>query len=756
MTMANAANTISKQRPSTGSYLGERRGSSSSTAASSSMDSTPESQGKPTPMAPIYAEELANRLIAFAQKGAEGHLTARRSLHSEVPPSGIVGGEKGNPLPPPILKPAIANTGTRPARSRVPPPPPPPRNKHANNHGHDDVETLSSGRTRSSSFDARPFKHQQSTNSDFNNSSSSLFKHQQSINEDFNGHSSAHFNASSASLSTSREFNRATSDHHDIVARKVRVTQFNDEPDRHLESSESLPSTCDKKGRCIHHSSVRLYKKQLLGGFQLVLESCPLCADETVTDELSHQTSLSRPTIVIKRSLSADRRRSKSMERKSSTEYIRSSSLERKVSLLKNSPPSPTRPRLSRGAASESDACPRLPNASSFLEDKRSKYLEIGPSSEYSRSLSSERNAASSKGSPIHASRPKLSRKALSESDTAWNSQSESPFIGDDHGSKSILERGLGKLSLLHGKDRSSSRHRGGSDGTTNRSSSRSRSDATSPSHHGQKSKPKRQFDSTGRCKKHPSIILARKKPFSKGWDTIRDSCPFCDEAGSEISASKMKSLLSREKGGATANDFNASHQSITSSSSCVRSTTEAVRRKNSLDKFDYPNSSKPRKSKERLSVDRMPTDASRVQKMPYTTPWGESGWYTGEVDDTLKPHGQGRMRYKTGYVFDGSWINGYSEQYLEKQKRMKSGFGSNVAPWKQNATSPHYDASPRPQPVMTTSTASSEMPALLQYQGQMQYSNTQWPSQSYSSEGAQQYWQPNASQSPGRYPYTS
>ncbi|KAL7484850.1 hypothetical protein ACHAW6_010459 [Cyclotella cf. meneghiniana] len=763
MTMAHAA--ILKQRPSTDSFSGEGRGSSSSTAESSSMESTPESPRKPTldaPMAPVFAEELANRLIAFAQKGAEGRVLARRSSNPEVSPRGVASGRTASP-PPPILRQASASGRSINAKSKMPPPPPPPRNRHTNNQAFDDSETPSLGRTRSSSFDAKSSKHQHLLNSDFNHSSSSLFKHQQSVNEDFEGSSAPQFNASSASLSTSRDVNKATSDHCEIVARKVRVTQFNDGLDRHLDSAELLPSTCDKKGRCIHHSSVRLYKKQLLGGFQLLLESCPLCTDETGADEQSYRTSLSRPMIVVKRSLSADRRTSKSMERKTSSEYVRSSSLERRLSQLKNSPPSPNRAKMTRSAASENDACPRLPAASSFLEDKRSKYLEIGPPSEYSRSLSGERSAASSKGSPITASRPKFSRKALSENDTASQSLPESPFIGDDHGSKSILGRGLEKLSLLHGKDRSSSRHRDCSEGTTNKSSSRSKSDAANAcasSCHGQKSKPKRQYDSTGRCKKHPSIILARKKPFSKGWDMVRASCPFCEEAGSEISASKMKSLLGRESGTAVANDFNVSHQSCASFSSCARSNAEVIRRRNSLEKSDYPHQSKPRRSKERLSVDKMPTKVSRVQKMPYTTPWGETGWYTGEVDDTGKPHGQGRMRFKTGYVFDGSWNNGYSEQYLEKLKRIKSGFGTNVAPWKQNATSPHYDPTPRPQSGMSTSSVSTEIPPQLhqlQYQGQMQYNNSYRSSQNYSvGEGAPQVWQQNADPLHGRHPYTS
>mmetsp|Transcript_27030 Transcript_27030/g.49129 ORF Transcript_27030/g.49129 Transcript_27030/m.49129 type:complete len:225 (+) Transcript_27030:1-675(+) len=75
-----------------------------------------------------------------------------------------------------------------------------------------------------------------------------------------------------------------------------------------------------------------------------------------------------------------------------------------------------------------------------------------------------------------------------------------------------------------------------------------------------------------------------------------------------------------------------------------------------------------------------------RVSRMPYTTPWGESGWYTGEVDSSSrKPHGHGRMRCKTGNQIEGEWTNGYSLEFLEKNGRLKSGFGTNIAPWKDD-----------------------------------------------------------------------
>jgi hypothetical protein len=37
------------------------------------------------------------------------------------------------------------------------------------------------------------------------------------------------------------------------------------------------------------------------------------------------------------------------------------------------------------------------------------------------------------------------------------------------------------------------------------------------------------------------------------------------------------------------------------------------------------------------------------VSKMPFKMPWGQSGWYSGEVDHFGIPDGKGRMRLKSG-----------------------------------------------------------------------------------------------------------
>ena len=302
--------------------------------------------------------------------------------------------------------------------------------------------------------------------------------------------------------------------------------------------------------------------------------------------------------------------------------------------------------------------------------------------------------------------------------------------------SKSLFDKGIDTLSSLQNRARSSSRKRREAKSTTSARSARSAHDESfaashqslgqhgsgilsisdtglklSPhsmkksvanvSEHGPKlhssgrvanvkanvssseASKKLKFDKkTGRCKYHPSVILAKKSKFSKGWDIIKDGCPFCIEARSEsndqfgeISKKKMSALL----GGAPI-DTTKAYPPVESYDASKSETSDRSKRH------------KPSSHKQQAQVvDSYPQkeDASRVpervSRMPYTAPWGESGWYTGEVNSSGKPHGNGRMRCKTGRSIEGEWTNGYSEEFLENKGRIKSGFGTNVAPWKED-----------------------------------------------------------------------
>ncbi|KAL7484664.1 hypothetical protein ACHAW6_010302 [Cyclotella cf. meneghiniana] len=545
-----------------------------------------------------------------------------------------------------------------------------------------------------------------------------------------------------------------------FIPRPVRVSEFSDEPYRRVDSVEALPVYCDKKGRCIHHPNMRLYKKQLLGGYQLVMDSCPLCILNSSKEEVDDDSSSLRK----REYFPEERRSSLSQGLRSSLRSTSSQSTERKASFLNTRPTTPTRPKLSRVSSGNSilydaqDSSTIMEGGSDSLsfnshsmEDmpkynhneltvtlkkensSRSRHRYISPESrsahDHKRSQSLERSLSMRISPTI---RTKSALKVVSDHFSVKGSRVpvDTSFLDDNQAS--ILERGMEKLSLLNIRSRSASRQRGSVEDVTTKSrcSSRSRSEHTesvsvSASTHGQQSKPKPKFDSTGRCKKHPSIIVARKKPFAKGWDIIRDSCPFCDEAGSEISTAKVKSLTGRDKSPGP--------------SRTLQRKPSGVRLNDSPPTPD----SQMRKA---------PSQVSRVQKMIYMTPWGETGWYTGEVDDTGKPQGHGRMRFKTGNIYEGLWINGYSEEYLEKKNRMKSGFSSNVAPWKQNSlmlarsnshTSPEYETMMKPPAPMPAISAPAGMPVQMlspspQYDSQI-HMNSQWAAQCYTPyQGAQ------------------
>ena len=809
-----------------------------------------------------HAEELANRIIAFSQLAAAG-AEQRKQSDSSVPP-----------LPIPIVQPP-QRASSNGANVRKVPPPPPRRRRSST-----DETERHAPRVRSRSIDPSSLERFHSSGSDLSRSCSFIHKQKSIEPSDLNESSASNqmsqdLGKSSASLSSSRDFSSRDLNKTPIdkEPRKVRVTQFSDEPDLELESSESLPNHCDKKGRCINHSNIRLYKRQLLGGYSLIMETCPLC--EVAKQQAKLEPS-PRPSIVIKRSSSAGRA-GKTMEKKVSSEYVRSLSLEKKSSLERRSStskrsllgrvkssrkgaletdasrsqreatlldesnrsinyasdyessenigaspsgkmkpklsarkakseneylrtrggttfidesnqsnnyiddserevskiPSPAgkrKPKLLRNAMSENEAT-RLRGGTTFLdESNRSR----GAPPPCLKSLSSDFKTFSMKNSPMSSPRPILSRRTTSDTDNGNRrhetsflrddirrkqpetglvldtsrsgsgstvssspldspetpstrqklslrrasdlSEDKAPSTGKEHSSTdnnqaptSMLEKGLEKLSLLSRKGRSSSRGRSKSDVLTTKSlGSRARSeysdatcDIVSLGHSSkpiQKSKSKRrQWDNTGRCKKHPSIILARKRPFSNGWDKLHECCPMCEEAKFEISTSRMNHLLGRDKS-PSPSDFNANLHpreqiSLAATEMNNMRQTEEPKRNRSRGKIDRSSRSDPRRSNNRTPVDNMSQQVPRVQKMPYTTPSGETGWYSGEVNEKGHPNGQGRMRMKTGNVVEGQWINGYSEQYIENEKRIKSGFGSNVAPWKQSVASPQYDS---------------------------------------------------------------
>ena len=268
---------------------------------------------------------------------------------------------------------------------------------------------------------------------------------------------------------------------------------------------------------------------------------------------------------------------------------------------------------------------------------------------------------------------------------------------------KSMFEIGIDKLSSLNNRSTTLSSNRSrerfenySQGGPVNLSVSDSARSNQSPFARKREAGQGSKYDydpKTGRCKKHPSILIAKRSKFRKGtWDIIQhDGCPMCNKGPNvegenddcEFSKKKMSALLGRKSFEGSSNPTSEPKapsmvgRDISDRYSPHKANNDTIKQRDERSSRSRPTSDDARHSDE---------SQPRVSRMPYTTPSGQSGWYTGFVNDSGKPHGNGRMRYKTGNQYEGVWTNGNSDEYLDKRHhKMKSGFCTNVAAWKED-----------------------------------------------------------------------
>eukprot|EP00804_Cyclotella_cryptica_P022009 CCRYP_000942-RA/>CCRYP_000942-RA protein AED:0.20 eAED:0.20 QI:0/-1/0/1/-1/1/1/0/746 len=227
------------------------------------------------------------------------------------------------------------------------------------------------------------------------------------------------------------------------------------------------------------------------------------------------------------------------------------------------------------------------------------------------------------------------------------------------------------------------------------------------------------QYDAKGRCVRHPTVRLRKKKLFG-GWAVVLSNCPECcldemrrvkDErsrgggshkhgskrgGGSKCGSSrggnsradskgesKASSGLSKEKklkkkkkkekrDGESTNppmtQINVGSRSGsrrggeeddksigTASTITISSSTLASGGRYNRNWQDFVSAEDEEDGNDAPST-------ARVTRMPYTDHHGERGWYTGSVDGTTGiPHGYGTMNFSNGAVFEGQWRNGVS-----------------------------------------------------------------------------------------------
>lgn len=188
------------------------------------------------------------------------------------------------------------------------------------------------------------------------------------------------------------------------------------------------------------------------------------------------------------------------------------------------------------------------------------------------------------------------------------------------------------------------------------------------------------EFDSKGRCVRHPTVRLRQKK-LLQGWKVVLSNCPECclDEMKRVKAdrAVKHKSGKSKKKGSKKKKDksnlpitqvnVGGNHSvggeddnnSIGTASTITISSYAHSTGGNDLEHWQKFAPNRPPQQQ----GDPNSNDANaRVTRMPFTDQYGESGWYTGMVDATSgTPHRRGTMNYSNGAVYQGEWINGVS-----------------------------------------------------------------------------------------------
>lgn len=408
----------------------------------------------------------------------------------------------------------------------------------------------------------------------------------------------------------------------------------------------------DWRGRCVRHPYIKLRKKKLLGSTEVLHETCPTCLEEAHYRHLWRGRARRRPSAAGKPQFNARQQlpQERAMEQgPPSSPFNDGSSL---------SEPSQQYCRLMQKAQERRRSRSRGRGRSKSKERRRSKSREcrrsksneriLRPRSRSKEAQAVRRALSVERARSLSAGRCRTTRHELQASFSSC--ADTAPITSDDEPLGSPSQHSLGRNS-------------------------------TSP--------PAPEFDrKSGRCKKHPSVIVAKKSAFQKNkWDVVK-KCPFCSEdedSGSEEHQSRVADRT-------IATDLSLPERRRKSPGRAVAS-----------------------------SAARSPLEEGRlvVSRMPYTIPRGDSGWYSGEVDPHGRPHGQGRMRCRTGNTIEGEWMNGCPEDHQNLGQRMRSGFGTNVAPWKECARLLLPSSAPSPG----NGASSSRSPSKSQYQDRVQYS---------------------------------
>ena len=149
-------------------------------------------------------------------------------------------------------------------------------------------------------------------------------------------------------------------------------------------------------------------------------------------------------------------------------------------------------------------------------------------------------------------------------------------------------------------------------------------------------------YDSKGRCVRHPHVRLRKKKFLGRGWKVLMSACPDC-------CVDELRRLHAKKK----AIDV----QKPTKKAMMPRN---SIKDKDSDDTASLSSSSQGSGNAKQLSVVKKSSqDGIFVKNMAWTDTKGRRGSYTGEVDHQFIPNGKGSMLYEDSKVKEGEWKDG-------------------------------------------------------------------------------------------------
>lgn len=160
-------------------------------------------------------------------------------------------------------------------------------------------------------------------------------------------------------------------------------------------------------------------------------------------------------------------------------------------------------------------------------------------------------------------------------------------------------------------------------------------------------------YDSKGRCVRHPHVKLRKKKFLGRGWKVLMSACPDC-------CVDELRRL-------------HAKKQSINAQKPAKKiMPRSSIKDKESDDTASLSSSSQGSGNGKQVSVIKKQESGIYVKNMAWTDTKGKRGSYSGEVDTQFIPNGKGSMQYEDSTVKEGEWKDG-GRKSSERSGRSKA-----------------------------------------------------------------------------------